>query len=70
MKIAQESLRDGDRHFELKVIVYKVWLGWEEKLRKFWEGQFGLLEGKAGMICAFFRMNGQRGLDTYICAIF
>lgn len=38
MKIAQESLSDGDEHSKLTVIVYEVWLGWEEKLYKFWEG--------------------------------
>lgn len=38
MKTLQESLRDGDRHFESTMTVYKVWLSWEEKLHKFWEG--------------------------------
>lgn len=42
MKTLQESLRDGDKQSELTVTVCKVWLSWEEKLRKFWEGQFGL----------------------------
>lgn len=42
MKTTQESLRVGDKHLESTVTVCKVWLGWEEKLRKFWEIQFGL----------------------------
>lgn len=39
----------------------KVWLGWKEKLFKFWEGQFGLQEGKVGRICAFSETSGNRG---------
>ena len=37
---------------------------------KFWEGQSGLLEGKAGMLYAFSRMNSWQGLDSKICTIF
>lgn len=70
MKIAQESLRDGDRQFDSTVIVCKVWLCWEAKLRKFWEGQFGLQEGKVGMIYTFSRMNSQHGLSSQIFTIF
>ena len=58
MKTVQESLRDGDKWYELIVIVCKLWLGWEEKLCKFWEEQSRPLEGKVGMLCIFFRMNG------------
>ena len=61
MKIMQESLSDGNGQSESTVTVYEVWLDWEAKLRKFWEGQSGLQEGKARMLCAFFIMNGQRG---------
>ena len=70
MKTMQESLRDGDRRFESTVTVYKVWLSWEEKLHKFWEGQSKLKEGKEGMLCTFSRRNSQQGLDSQICAIF
>jgi len=58
MKTMQESLSDGDEKSKMKVTICEVWLGWEEKLRKFWEGQFRLLEGKAGMLYTFLRMNG------------
>lgn len=59
MKTVRESLRDGDRQFESIVTIYKVWLGWEENLGKFWEGQSGLQEGKEGMLYAFSRTNNQ-----------
>lgn len=52
------------------MIVCKVWLGWGEKLHKFWEGKSRLQEGRAGMLCAFSRMNSQQGLDSQICIIF
>ena len=57
MKIVQDPLKDGDKKSKLIMIVCKVWLGWEAKLCKFWEGQSGLQEGKAGMLCAFSRTN-------------
>lgn len=64
MKTAQESLRYGDKQSKSTMTVYKVCLGWEENLRKFWEEQSRLLEGKASNLCTFFRMNGQWGQIT------
>ena len=64
MKTVQESLGDEDGKSEMAVTFREVWLGWKEKLCKFWEEQFGLLEGKVGMLCAFSRMNEQRGWTT------
>ena len=43
---------------------------WKEKLHKFWEGQFGLQEGKVGKICAVSRTSGQQGLEGQICVNF
>ena len=64
MKTAQGSLRDGDRKSKSTVTICKVWLDWEVKLRKFWEEQSELLECKAGMLCTFFKTNGQWGWTT------
>lgn len=66
----QESLSDGDVKSELAVTVCEFSLGWEAKLRKFWEGQSGLQEGKACMLYAFSGTNSQWGLDNQICTIF
>ena len=61
MKTVQESLSDGDEQSESTVTVCEVWLGWEAKLKNFWDEQFGLLEGKVKMLCKFLRMNKQFG---------
>lgn len=65
----QGSLGEEDGQCESIVTVHEVWLGWKEKLCKFWEGQSGLQEGKAKEICAFFEMSGQKWLDNEIYAI-
>ena len=36
VKTVIESLRDGDKKYELTLTVCKVWLSWEAKLCKFW----------------------------------
>lgn len=61
MKTTQVSLRDGDKQSESTMTVCKVWLGWEARLLKFWEGQSGLLEGKVGMIYTFSKRTANRG---------
>lgn len=55
MKTMQESLSDGDGQSELTLTICEVWLSWEEKLRKFLEGQSGLQEGQVGRICVVLR---------------
>jgi len=71
MKNAQGSLGDEDGQFESTVTIREVWLDWKTKLRKFWEGQSRLQEGKAGKICALFETSGQQGgLADMICTVF
>lgn len=64
MKNAQESLGNKYGQSRLTMTICEVWLGWKAKLRKIWEEQSGLREGRADKICSFFGMSGQQEIET------